>query len=72
MFINNSLNLCYYPNRDSTKYGKLYNIPEVETLIRGTIRFKGYVEIVSALMELELLDINTSMNNNIKSIDFIT
>lgn len=29
-----------YPNRDSTKYAKLYDIPNVHTLLRGTLRYK--------------------------------
>lgn len=29
-----------YYNRDSTKYVSLYNIPEAETVIRGTYRYK--------------------------------
>lgn len=56
LFLNNSLNLCYYPNRDSLKYKKSYNCPEVKSILRGTIRFKGYVEVIAALMELGLLD----------------
>lgn len=33
-----------YPNRDSTKYGDLYGLgPNVNTLLRGTIRYKGFI-----------------------------
>jgi hypothetical protein len=37
LLINNTLNLVVYPNRDSTKYLKLYGIEEAKSLIRGTI-----------------------------------
>lgn len=30
-----------YPNRDSTKYIEIYNIPETRTIIRGTYRNAG-------------------------------
>lgn len=29
-----------YPNRDSTPYKERYLIPEAETIIRGTLRYK--------------------------------
>ena len=34
------LNLEGFPNRDSTKYRKLYNIENAKTIIRGTVRYK--------------------------------
>ena len=34
-----------YYNRDSTKYVSLYNIPEAETVLRGTYRYKVSTEI---------------------------
>lgn len=55
-YVNNSLNTYFYPNRDSLKYKEIYNIPEVETLIRGTIRFKGFSEIVATFLELGYFD----------------
>lgn len=44
-----------YPNRDSTTYKKLYNIPEAETVIRGTLRFQGFPEFVKVLVDLGFL-----------------
>lgn len=36
-----------YPNRDSTKYGDLYGLgPNVNTLLRGTIRYKGFIGFI--------------------------
>ncbi|RYC61036.1 hypothetical protein CHU98_g5173 [Xylaria longipes] len=31
-----------YPNRDSTPYKERYNIPEAQTIIRGTLRYGGF------------------------------
>ncbi|KAI0463757.1 saccharopine dehydrogenase (NADP+, L-glutamate-forming) [Komagataella kurtzmanii] len=44
-----------YPNRDSTTYKELYNIPEAETVIRGTLRFQGFPEFVKVLVDLGFL-----------------
>lgn len=44
-----------YPNRDSTTYKELYNIPEAETVIRGTLRFQGFPEFVKVLVDLNFL-----------------
>lgn len=44
-----------YPNRDSTTYKKLYNIPEAETVVRGTLRFQGFPEFVKVLVDLGFL-----------------
>ncbi|XP_023324527.1 alpha-aminoadipic semialdehyde synthase, mitochondrial [Eurytemora carolleeae] len=45
-----------YPNRDSTIYGELYSINEASTILRGTLRYKGYVDAVKGLVKLGLLD----------------
>lgn len=44
-----------YPNRDSTTYKKLYNIPEAETVIRGTLRFQGFPEFIKVFVDLGFL-----------------
>ena len=41
-----------YPNRDSTPYRARYNIPEAETVIRGTLRYQGLPEFVRTLVDL--------------------
>ncbi len=64
LFINSTINLVGYPNRDSTKYLKLYGIEEAQTLIRGTIRYQGYVETISALNDLGLLDEVTQIKDS--------
>jgi saccharopine dehydrogenase-like NADP-dependent oxidoreductase len=45
-----------YPNRDSLSYIELYNIPETETMIRGTIRNLSWCETLKKIEELGLLE----------------
>ncbi|CAA7266679.1 unnamed protein product [Cyclocybe aegerita] len=45
-----------YPNRDSTPFREFYNIPEAETIIRGTLRYQGFPEFIKALVQLGWLD----------------
>ena len=39
-----------YPNRDSSFYGTRYNMPECETVLRGTLRYD--VRCVCAIIHL--------------------
>ena len=48
-----------YPNRDSTPFRELYGIPEAETLIRGTLRYQGFPELVLALVRMGFLSEET-------------
>lgn len=43
-----------YPNRDSLPYIDLYGIAEVETMYRGTFRYKGWCEIMHNIKTLGL------------------
>lgn len=45
-----------YPNRDSTPFREWYNIPEAETVIRGTLRYQGFPEFIGALVKLGWLN----------------
>eukprot|EP00128_Syssomonas_multiformis_P005982 Colp12_sorted_trinity150504_noHs@422 len=45
-----------YPNRDSTPYEQRYNIPEAETIIRGTLRYDGNPTFIQALADLGFLN----------------
>ncbi len=45
-----------YPNRDSTPYREWYNIPEADTVVRGTLRYQGFPEFIRALVQLGWLD----------------
>lgn len=45
-----------YPNRNSTPYREWYNIPEADTVVRGTLRYQGFPEFIRALVQLGWLD----------------
>ncbi|KAK5621415.1 hypothetical protein CRENBAI_007638 [Crenichthys baileyi] len=49
-------NLEGYPNRDSTKYAEPYGIQTAHTIIRGTLRFKGYSKAMGGFIKLGLID----------------
>ncbi|KAJ3486039.1 hypothetical protein NLI96_g4532 [Meripilus lineatus] len=45
-----------YPNRNSTPFREFYNIPEAETVVRGTLRYQGFPEFIKALVQIGYLD----------------
>ena len=45
-----------YPNRDSISYQKLYNLEQVETFVRGTLRYPGFCEGWNYLVQLGITD----------------
>lgn len=45
-----------YPNRDSLRYIDLYGIPETRTIIRGTLRYKGFCSDWNVLVQLGCCD----------------
>ncbi|XP_036374134.1 alpha-aminoadipic semialdehyde synthase, mitochondrial [Megalops cyprinoides] len=49
-------NLEGFPNRDSTKYAEPYGINSAHTLIRGTLRFKGFSTAMSGFVKLGLIN----------------
>lgn len=44
-----------YPNRDSTPYKNRYNIPEAQTVIRGTLRYQGFPQMIKVLVDTGFL-----------------
>lgn len=58
--------LVYYPNRDSLKYLEQYDLPEVKTFIRATLRYPDFCKGWDAIVKLGLTDDNTEIlaNNN--------
>ncbi|KAL2308952.1 hypothetical protein Nmel_005129 [Mimus melanotis] len=50
------LNLEGFPNRDSTKYAEPYGIPTARTLLRGTLRYKGYSRTMGGFVKLGLIN----------------
>ena len=49
-----ALNLEGYPNRDSTAYAEVYGIESADTILRGTLRYGGFCEVMLVLQELGL------------------
>uniref|UniRef100_A0AAY4B9N6 Alpha-aminoadipic semialdehyde synthase, mitochondrial n=1 Tax=Denticeps clupeoides TaxID=299321 RepID=A0AAY4B9N6_9TELE len=49
-------NLEGFPNRDSTKYAEPYGIKTAHTLIRGTLRFRGFSSAMSGFVKLGLIN----------------
>ncbi|XP_014213003.1 alpha-aminoadipic semialdehyde synthase, mitochondrial [Copidosoma floridanum] len=47
-----------FPNRDSTVYKELYGLRHANTVLRGTLRFRGYSDTVQGLQLLGLVDPN--------------
>jgi saccharopine dehydrogenase (NADP+, L-glutamate forming) len=45
-----------YPNRDSMSYIELYGLQGVQTMFRGTLRYRGWSETMRRVGELGLLD----------------
>jgi len=44
-----------YPNRDSTVFKERYNIPEAQTVVRGSLRYAGFPEFVKVLVDIGFL-----------------
>lgn len=63
-------NLEGYPNRDSTIYKELYGISDASTIIRGTLRYKGYTDAVKGLVRLGLLspDPHPALHEHVKAV----
>ena len=54
-----------YANRNSLKYKSLYNLNDIKTIKRGTLRHKGFCKTWSLLIDLGLTNnIKTLYNNN--------
>ena len=64
--VSDSLELKGYANRNSLGYKEGYGIPEVETLLRGTLRYEGFGPVIDAAKKLGLLSsekIDSSVTN---------
>ncbi|KAL8717436.1 MAG: hypothetical protein Q9225_005322 [Loekoesia sp. 1 TL-2023] len=44
-----------YPNRDSTPFREKYQIPEASTIIRGTLRYAGFPELIHCIVDMGFL-----------------
>ncbi|WVO21372.1 spermidine synthase [Cryptococcus decagattii] len=48
-------NLVAYPNRDSTVFREFYGLEGVQNLCRGTMRYAGFCEVITAWKEIGLM-----------------
>lgn len=48
-------NLVCYPNRDSSVFKEFYGLKDVQNLVRGTMRYGGFCEVVEAWKEIGLM-----------------
>lgn len=63
-----------YPNRDSMKYIPLYRLEGVKTMIRGTLRYKGFCSAWNVLVQLGCCRDDTGEMNGVHAmthLDFI-
>ncbi|NVJ59286.1 MAG: saccharopine dehydrogenase NADP-binding domain-containing protein [Gammaproteobacteria bacterium] len=63
--LSEELDLEGYPNRDSVPYREAYGIPECDNLIRGTLRYKGFSEILDDAHLLGLLKVDSKPDEKI-------
>ncbi len=53
-----------YPNRDSLAYREVYGIANIPTLLRGTLRKKGYCQSWDAFVQLGMTDDSYVLENS--------
>lgn len=54
--------LAYYPNRDSLKYLDLYDIPDIKTFLRATLRYPAFSIGWDALIKLGMTTMEDSFD----------
>jgi saccharopine dehydrogenase-like NADP-dependent oxidoreductase len=60
--IDESGSLAYYPNRDSLRYLELYDVPEIKTFMRATLRNPAFCKGWDALIKLGLTNDKDAVN----------
>lgn len=60
--VNGLSTLSYYPNRDALKYLELYDIPQVKTFVRATLRYPNYMKAWKYVIEMGLTTEKDSFN----------
>ncbi len=56
--------LAYYPNRDSLRYLSMYNLPDIKTFFRATLRNPSFTKGWQALINLGLTDMEDNVNTD--------
>lgn len=64
--ISMAFNLEGYPNRDSTKYIDLYGLHDFSTVVRGTLRYRGFAFLMAAMKEIGLFN---NVDNNLPGVN---
>jgi saccharopine dehydrogenase-like NADP-dependent oxidoreductase len=54
--------LAYYPNRDSLKYLDIYDMPDIKTFLRATLRYPSFCTGWDALIQLGLTTTDDSFD----------
>ena len=47
------------PNRDSLKYESIYNIANAETIFRGTLRYRGFSDLMSVFQQMGFFELSS-------------
>lgn len=55
-FVLDGYNFVAYPNRNFLPYQDFYDIPEADTVVRGSLGYEGNPTFVKALIDLGWLD----------------
>lgn len=55
-FVLDGYQFVSYPNRNSVPFRSFYEIPEADTVVRGSLRYAGNPAFVKGLMDLGWLD----------------
>lgn len=56
-FVADGYSFVAYPNRNSLPFREFYGIPEVRTLVRGSLRYEGNPQLFRALVRLGWIDL---------------
>ena len=54
--LNSALSLEGYPNRDSVSYKSVYGLNDTHKILRGTLRYYGFCELMCAFKEIGFMD----------------
>jgi saccharopine dehydrogenase-like NADP-dependent oxidoreductase len=69
----NNATFSYYPNRNSLNYIDLYELPNVQTFVRTTLRYPEFMSGWNNIVELQLTDETPCFDSEGKSLnDFFT
>lgn len=65
LILSNGSKFDAYANRDSAKYLSLYQWKDMDTILRGTLRYDGFCEAWSVLVNIGLTDDKMKLDNQI-------